>query len=195
MPKNNVSGKASTGKIRAKIDIPGITVDIHTKDSASALREVRKILETLRMTTTRVEEDVEDIGFEQRPQLWALSDEARNNQEFMEFIHLAATAEEHFTYKRLAITNRKIIDVEARTAQITVDMEIVKAQLRSVIPNPNKIAYAAVHVMGVLPQREKHMICDMIGEHLGRVDMKSTFTDKDILGKTIVELALFGKDD
>ena len=185
------------GKIRARIDVPGVSVDINTDDSLSALREVRKILDSLRnASVVGVEGEYEDIGVESSPRqsIWSLSEEARSNDQFMEFVKLASKAEEQCQYRRISVPNKRVIDVAGKKIYATLELDDIKKSVLGALHSiePSRIAFVAVHVMGTISDEEKNTLCTVVAEHLVTAEVKTCFTHKDVLGKTVAEILLFG---
>jgi len=56
------------------------------------------------------------------------------------------------------------------------------------------VRFAAVHIMSNISDEEKNMLTDVLGEMLENVEVRTGFTHKDVLGKTVAELILFGKN-
>ena len=190
--------KKVTGTIRAKIEIPGVSVDICTNDSLNALREVRKIIDSLQANpVSSGEREMEDMTMDSSHKniWWSISDEARSQTEFMDFVQLASKAEEQVTYKRAAIPNKSVIDMISQESYATVEITAVRKAIQDALRSvhTNDVKFAAVHVMSNVPDSEKNMICDVVGEQVKRVELKKAFTHKNILGKSVVEVLLFGK--
>gem|GEM_PF-3181322 len=183
------------GRIHAKINVPGVNVDIHTRDSPVALREIRKILDALRAASGG--EEYDDITLESTPRhpLWSMSDEARSIPEFMDFVKLASKAEEQMTYKRLSFANKRVIDISTNKSSVILDVADAKKQIRHALKdvNPKDVKFIGVHVMGAIDDDEKRLICDEVAQRIGKGDVRVSFTNKDVLGKTVAEVLLFGR--
>jgi len=189
--------KKSRGSIRAKINIPGINVDICTTDSLNALREVRKIIDTIKSThLSSGEEEFEELNMDASHKniWWSISEEARSNTAFMEFIQLASKTEEQVLYKRVAIPNKSVIDMVEKKSYATVEVNAVRKAVQQTLQEvqPHHVKFVAAHILSNVSEQEKNMICDIVGEQTQKVDVQKAFTDKNMLGKTVVEILLFG---
>ncbi len=172
------------GRIRAKINVPGVALDINVAHSAASLREVRRILDTLRQ---------QDVIVEQDPYNWQFSEELRSSPAAMDFIRQASRAEQGTLYRKLSFDNLRVVDTYKKEFFSTLDpvktKEAIKTQLSDV---DGDVRFGLVHIIGTVSKDDKALLVDLVRKRFGNAELKTQFTHKDVLGKTVVEMVLFG---
>ncbi len=173
------------GRIKAQVNIPGIVLDLNVPDSVSSLREVRKLIETIRRQET-VEYD---------PFVWQLSDELRSSPAAMEFVKQAARAERGMLYRKLSFENVRVVDADRKESFSTLDTHKLKPFLTNSLADISgrDATLGLVHVMSTISKDDKALLVDSLRKHFPSIELKTQYTHRDVLGKTIVELILFGQ--
>lgn len=174
------------GRIKAHVNVPGIVLDLNVPESVSALKEIRKMIELIRQDS--IEYDPFGVQF---------SDELRSSPAAMEFIKQATRAEQGMLYRKLAVENVRVVDADRKECFSTLGPEKIKQTLNTGladIPSTNA-SLGLVHVMSTISKDDKALLVDALKKRMPRVDFKTQFTHKDVLGKTVVELLLFGTFD
>ncbi len=167
-------------------------IQVETDDAVMGLREVNKLINSIRLLEANdfFFEDCDDALF------WRLgnvSDEIKNNPELMNFIKSVLSVEENFRHRKVAIENKKIVDLNTNAYTSTMDITKIKSKILSLIDGGTDINYGIIHVIGSIPVNEKQAIIDAIKNKLYNCELKSVFTNKELLGKTVVEAVLFGQ--
>lgn len=170
------------GRIKAHVNVPGIVVDLNVPESPSALREIRKLIETVRQDS-----------LEYDPFGWQFSDELRSSPAAMEFIKQAARAEQGVLYRKLSIENVKVVDADRKECFSTLGPEKMKQALQTGLADVGQgAAIGMIHVMSTISKDDKALLVDLLRKRMPRTDFKTQFTHRDVLGKTVVEVILFG---
>lgn len=177
------------GRIRARINVPGVSLDINATDSSSTLREVRRIIDAL---SARQDDQIQiDADWSQG---WMFSEELRSTPQAMEFIRQASRAEQGTLYRKICLDNTRVVDTFKKENYCTLDgaktKEVLQANLGDV--NPDIARFGLVHVMSTVSSDDKALLVDMFRKRFPKAELKTQFTHKDVLGKTVVELVLFG---
>lgn len=178
------------GKFEAKINFPNLKIQLETADAVAGLKEVNKLVNYMRLleTSTYFFDECDDTL------LWKLgnvSEEIKNNQELMEFIKSVFSVEENFKHRKMALENKKIFDFNTNAYTSSMDITKIKTKIMSLFEGISPINYCIVHVVGGISPTEKQAIVDLIKNKLS-CDVKTLFTNKELLGKTVVEVLMFG---
>jgi hypothetical protein len=177
------------GRIKAKINVPGINLDINVSDSAASLRELRKIIDVL-----NEREKGEQQTLELEPTYaWGFSDELRNSRGAMEFVRQAQCAEEGTLYKKLSIDNVKVFDTFKKEQYSQLNQDKAKDLISKELKFSNDATrMGMVHIISTVSKDDKAFLIDTIKKQLGAAELRTQFTHKDVLGKTVLEFVLFG---
>lgn len=178
------------GRIRAKINAPGVNLDINVADSAASLREVRKIIDALNQ---RRLDDLDN--FELEPGFgWGFTDELRQSRGAMEFVKQAQCAEEGTVHRKISLDNIKVFDAFKKEQYSKINhekaKELISSELKSV--NASIARFAIVHIISTVSKDDKAFLVEFIRKQLSPAEVRTHFTHKDVLGKTVVEMVLFG---
>ena len=177
------------GQIRAHINVPGVSVDLNVAESASSLREIRRIIDSLQNLPSKEPEITMDF----EPTFgWAFSEELRSSPAAMDFIRQAARAEEGTLYRKLCLDNIRVVDTFKREQYSTLDVNRTKEQISTNLGEGTNARFGMVHVMSTVSKDDKALLVDIIRKKLSNVELKTHFTHKDVLGRTVVEVVLFG---
>ncbi|HSU72610.1 MAG TPA: hypothetical protein VLJ21_02060 [Candidatus Binatia bacterium] len=176
------------GQIRAHIDVPGVSLDLNVAESAAALREVRRILDSLHALPRE-----SDFSVEYEPAFgWAFSEELRSSPAAMDFIRQASRAEEGTLYRKICLDNIRVVDTYKKEHYATLDINRTREQVATNLGDVSKAHFGLVHVMSTVSKDDKALLVDLVRKKLGNTDLKTHFTHKDVLGRTVVEVVLFG---
>lgn len=175
------------GKIHARINVPGVSLDLNVAESTSALREVRRILDTIQALPR------EELSVEYEPAFgWAFSEELRSSPAAMDFIRQAARAEEGTLYRKICLDNIRVVDTYKKEQYATLDINRTREQVSTNLGDVSQARFGLVHVMSTVSKDDKALLVDLIRKRLGNTDVKTHFTHKDVLGRTVIEVVLFG---
>ena len=169
---------------------------MESDDAVSSLKELNKMLTTIKTIEFNQEaiavaqQSLEDDALTWR--LGCLSDDVRESAELMAFIRDCLKIEEGFRHKKVALANKKILDFEERKATSTVRTDRFQQKVAHFCSSCEKANYAVVHVSGSIPDHEKKQILDHVKQRLPRTHVRHLFTEKDVLGKTLLEGVFFG---
>jgi len=178
-------------ELEATLNFPNITVKFTSKDPVSSLRELNKLLNTLRNMDVPIESsDLDDPLFFR---FINLSDEMRNNQDIMEFLRSVNKVEENFKQKKVAIENLKILDFTNKSYTTSLDSSTVQKKISHLVQGVVNADYAVIHIIGSISEDEKKMLVDAVSSKLPRTEIKSLLTNKELLGKTVIEGVFFGE--
>ncbi len=181
------------GQIRARINVPGVSLDLNVPDSPATLREVRRIIDALNQQPRKMD-DAELIP-EYEPNFgWTFSEELRSSPAAMDFIRQAARAEEGMLYRKICLDNIRVVDAFKKEQYATLDVNRTRDQVRANLSdvNPTSARFGMVHVMSTISKDDKALLVDLIRKKMGTTELKTHFTHKDVLGRTVVEVILFG---
>ncbi|MBI4151111.1 hypothetical protein HY492_03220 [Candidatus Woesearchaeota archaeon] len=174
------------GRIRARIQAPGIAVDLNIAESASSLREIRRLVETVQARQG-------EMLFED-PVGWQFSEELRSSPAAMDFIKQASRAEPCTLYRKLSFDNLRVVDTFKKEFFATLDTQRTRQQVVSQLSDIDGDArFGLVHIIGTVSKDDKALLVDALRKRFSQAELKTQFTHKDVLGKTVVELILFGK--
>ena len=182
---------AKKGRIRARINVPGVSLDINAADSISTLRELRKILDSLNSKKS----DEETIQIDYDPGYgWAFSEELRSCSPAMEFVKQASRAEQGTLYRKVCLDNKRVVDTFKKESFSVLDSKKTKELLNANLGDlqPENVRFGLVHVMSTVSKDDKALLVDLVRRRFHNAELKTHFTHKDVLGKTVVELVLFG---
>lgn len=180
------------GTIKAEITFPNVKITIDGEEPVKGLKEINRVLHSIKaIEFNRQYVDVDDENVAWR--LGYLSEELRENQAAVGFINEASKVEEGFRFKKFSLENTKIIDLNTGTHSIALSQTKLAKQTFAVCFGNEKSSFALIHVMGSLPEPEKMKIVEQFKNRLGKAKIKSVFTNKDVLGKTMVEAVFFGQ--
>ena len=182
---------AKKGRIRARINVPGVSLDINATDSASTLRELRKILDAL--NSPKKEEESLSLDFDPGYG-WAFSEELRSSPAAMEFIRQATRAEQGTIYRKVCLDNKRVVDTFKKENFSILDAKKTREMLQANLNDlkSHQVRFGLVHVMSTVSKDDKALLIDLLRKRFSNAELKTHFTHKDILGKTVVELVLFG---
>jgi len=177
------------GQIRARINVPGVSLDLDVAESASSLREIRRIIDSIQALPAKEPE----ITMEYEPAFgWAFSEELRSSPAAMDFIRQASRAEEGTLYRKICLDNIRVVDTFKKEQYSTLDVGRTKEQVSTNLSEGSNARFGLVHVMSTVSKDDKALLVDLIRKKLSNVDLKTHFTHKDVLGRTVVEVVLFG---
>jgi hypothetical protein len=174
------------GRIRAHINVPGVSLDLDVADSPAHLREIRRILASLPAKDLLLECDV--------PYYWAMSEELRASQHILDFIRQAAKAEAGAVYRKLSFDTVRVVDANRQECFSTLDATRAREQLHTHLTDfDSSVAkFGLVHVMGTVSKDDKALLVDAIRKQFPRAELKTHYTHKEVMGKAVVEVLLFG---
>jgi len=180
------------GKFEARLNFPSVKLRVESEDPVRSLQEVNKILQALRSMELNREylAEIEEEPFWLR--LGYLSDEMRSNPECMEFIKQASQIEENVKFKKLAVENTKILDFNKKEFSSSISIKKMRQRITNLCRGYERAGHAVVYITGNASPDEQSAIVDMFKSALPHVDLRSYITNKNLLGKTVIELVLFG---
>ncbi|MBI2565168.1 hypothetical protein HYV79_04250 [Candidatus Woesearchaeota archaeon] len=185
------SAKIRRGNLEAKVSFPNLKINLESKDPVNSLKELNKIIHTLKaIEFNRDYYSMEDDPFYFR--LAYLSEELRSHPESMDFIRSAMKVEENLRIKKLAIENTKVIDFQSNEYTSSLDNSKIKPKIYSMLKGMENSSYVFIHIIGGCTANEKEAIIDLIRNKLPSADIRTLFTNKEVLGKTVIEGIFFG---
>lgn len=174
-----------------KINFPGIKLNLRSNDPVPSLRELNKILYSLRMlsyTDDVYPAEDDELFF----RLGYVSDELKNNSEGMNFIKKALNVEESCRVKKIALEATKIIDFNSNQQISKVDLSKARQKVNHICKGMEKSNYALVHIQGGVEEQETAEILDLFRNRLQNCQIKTVLSEADTLGKTVIETIFFG---
>lgn len=179
------------GEINATVSFQNLKLTLTSNEPAACLRELNKIMHTLKA----IEFNNEFYDYEEDPlffKLSYLSEEVKNNQDSMNFIKTVSKIEENLKHKKIAVENTRVLDFTSNQYTSSIDSVKLKNKLSILCSNVEKASYVLIHIIGDSDENEKRSIIDQIKNKIPRAEIKSLFTNKDLLGKTVIEGVFFG---
>ncbi len=179
------------GELNATLAFPNVKLTLRSNDPVCSLRELNKVLHALKA----IEFNREFYECEEDPlffKLSYLSEEVKNHNESMEFIRTVAKIEENLKHKKIAVENTRILDFQSNQYTSNVDRMKLKNKINILCSSVEHANYALIHVMGDGDNEEKSSIIDQIKSKIPHAEIKSIFTNKNLLGKTVIEGVFFG---
>ena len=179
------------GELHATLSFPNVKLNLKSTDPAASLRELNKILHALKA----IEFNRDFYEFEEDPlffKLSYLSEEVKNNKDSVEFIKTVAKIEENLKHKKIAVENTRVLDFQSNQYTSNIDMMKLNNKINILCGGVETTNYALIHVIGDGPDDEKLSIVDQIKNKMPRAEIKSLFSKKDLLGKTVIEGVFFG---
>lgn len=177
--------------LEANVNFPNLRLKMQSQDPLSSLKELNKIVHTLKA----IEFNREFMDYEDDPiyfKLGYLSEELKNNEKVMNFIKSAIQVEDNFRYKKTSIENTQVIDMNSKNYSTSINLNNLKKKINNICTGMDQTTYILVHVMGSTGNEEKQSIVDVIKNKFPRIETRSVFTQKEALGKTVVEVLFFG---
>lgn len=186
--------------IRASIRFPGINLDINTSDSLAVLKEIRRLVDSLQTIRYKAVEDeiFDEFHLEGDPYMCRLegsiSEDLKKHKDVMKFIKQAVRTENDFRYRKISLQNKKVLDIIKKESYSTVDFESASKSVKRLLfnINPKDVNFLVIHIASSLVKDDKEMILDLMNKPFESASVKTIITDKDVLGKTLVEAILFG---
>lgn len=178
----------------ARINFPGLRLNLKSKEPVASLKELNKVLYSLRVLSyDNCEEGIypsedDQILF----RLGYISDGIKNNQQGMEFIKKALRVEESCRVKKISLEETKIIDFNSNQYNSKLDLSKARQKINNICKGMERANYALVHVEGALEVNENEEILDLFRNRLPNSEIKVLFSQKDMLGKTVIETIFFG---
>ena len=184
------ASKKASG-FETKINLPGIKLSLKSNDPVPSLKEINKILYSLRMLSYTDEvypaED-DELFF----RLGYVSDELKNNNEGMDFIKKAISVEESCRVKKVALEATRIVDLNSNESVSKVDLSKARQKVNHICKGMEKSNYALIHLQGSVDGQEREEIIDLFRNRLQNCQIKTVLSDKDMLGKAVIETVFFG---
>ena len=110
----------------------------------------------------------------------------------VDFLRSVNKVEENFRQKKVALENLKIIDFGNNSYTTSVDSSGVTRKIDQLLQGVQNADYAVIHVMGSISKDEKQGILDAVRNKLSKAEIKTLLTNKELLGKTVIEGIFFG---
>jgi len=177
--------------MEAHLNFPNLKLNIQSEEPISSLKELTKILHTLKA----IEFNRDFYDYDEDPvffRLGYLSDELRENENAMNFLKAAMKVEDNFRHRKLSLENTKIIDFNSKVYTSSINILKNKQKIISLCRGLERSSFAIIHIMGTITQDEKQAITDLIKNKLMKTEIKSFFSNKEMLGKTVIESIFFG---
>lgn len=175
--------------LRVRIDLPSFQLDIATKDPQTALRELRKILETI-----RVDDDVMYEEFVTQELKSSFSETFVSNANVMAAVRKLLKQEDDYRIAAADIPTTATIDVEQQTRSVRVerrDLQQAVSKLTKEVDG-HMVKHAIVHVSGRIERDHKVMIIDHIHQHMPTAQLRA-FHSSGPEDKVVVECIFFGE--
>ncbi len=184
------ASKKASG-FETKINLPGIKLSLKSNDPVPSLKEINKILYSLRMLS--YDSDVypaedDELFF----RLGYISDELKNDDDSMSFIKKALSVEDSCRVKKIALEATKIIDLNSNESVSKVDLSKARQKVNHICKGMERTNYALVHLQGNIDEQEKDELLDLFRNRLQNCQIKTVLSEKDMLGKAVVEAIFFG---
>jgi len=182
------------GRLEASLNFPYLQLKLDSADPVNALKEINRLVISLKA----IEFNREFVDVDDESILWKfsnISDEFRENKEVMRFVKSASDVEESSRYKKVALENTRVIDFDNNNCSSNLEMKKAKSRIQELCKDCEGSKYAAVHIMGGVGSEQKQAIADSIKGMLRNTEVKTIFTNRDALGKTVIEALFFGSFD
>lgn len=184
--KNNLISRR--GKISAHVQFPHLTLDVESADPIASLRELTKIMHSIHALESQQFLMDEELAY----RYGMLSEDLRNNQEGMSFIKAALTIEEEFKHRRVTLDIIRVIDFSTAEYTSTLDTQKLKQKITQLCDKYEKATYCLLHVIGTLSTDEQRCIIENLRTTVPSAEIKTVTTEKEVLGKAVIEGVFFG---
>ena len=181
--------KQESEEIEATINFPNVSIKFSSSNPLAGLREINKLLDTMRNMDLAIDADIDDPLFFR---FINLSEELRNSVEVMEFLRSVNKVEENFRQRKVSLENIKIFDFANKSYTTSIDSGVISKKIDRLLEGVKRSDYGVVHVMGSTCNEEKQGILDEIRNKLPKTELKTLVTNKELLGKTVIEAIFFG---
>jgi len=173
--------------LRVKIDLPSFQFEIFTKDTATALPELRKVLEAVRVGDELAYEDMAMQELRQQ-----LSEAFTNHSDIMGLVRKLLKEEEDFRIARISIGTLADIDVDESKVSRTQRVGIRRAVMSLLSDIDTKsVRKGIVHIHGSLDQDERLIIADHVHRAMPTAQLRA-FQSPGDSGSVSVECVFFG---
>jgi hypothetical protein len=190
MAKRTKKPETKADSFEANLSFPQFNVRFTSADPLSSIRELTKMLRCLKDMDMSIETaDLDDPLFFR---FINISEEIRSNRDIMEFLRSVNKIEENFKQKKVSLENIKILDFANNSYTTSIDQSNISKKISHLLKGVHKSDYVVIHVIGSITKDEKQGIVDNIKNHLPNADIKELFTNKELLGKTVIEGIFFG---
>lgn len=181
--------RVKNGIVDARIDFPSLKLKLKSNDPVSSLKEINKILYSLRSFdySDDFNED-DDLFF----RLGYISEEIKNDQICMDFIRKALLVEESCRVKRLYLENVRVVDFNSSECLSQIDIGKARQRVNSLCRGMDRTNYVLLHLQGSISGQDCQSLVDLFKNRLPHVEIRTLFSQKDMLGKSVIEAIFFG---
>jgi len=179
------------GKIEATVNFPLLKLTMESDDPVQSLRELNKVIHS--MKTFELSKELPEI--EEEPMFWRLgylSEEIRGETEIMDFLKAAMKVEEAIKARKISVENTKVFDFDSQQYSSSLNVQKLKPKITYLCNGFERASYAVLHISGSISKDEKEAIVDLIKNRLQGAEIRTIFTNKELLGKTVIESVFCG---
>jgi N-acetylmuramic acid 6-phosphate (MurNAc-6-P) etherase len=178
--------------VKLQINLERFKLELTGEDAHRCLQEVNKVMD--KVVRVSFNEPVDDVGFALRFDN-SLSDELLLNSKATKLFNHFSQVYPNYRTNRVAVENRKVVELEKRKVQQFLDFEEVKKAVQKLIFPVGKAAVkdAIIHVKGTVHKDEAQKIIDLISQELPATQLHPLFTKSEVTTHTIVEGVFFGE--
>jgi hypothetical protein len=175
--------------LRVKIDLPSFQFELVTKDPATALPELRKILETLQLDDEVLYEEfvVQEIRA-------SLSENFIGNTQVMNAVKKLLKQEEDYRVSRAELSATATIDLDQQTKHVNVPKVEVRRAVSKLVENidTGAVKQGIIHIQGEVGKEDKVLIVDHIHKCMPTAQLRA-FQSTSAGTSVTVECIFFGE--
>jgi len=180
-------------RVKLTLNLPMVKLEL-TGDPKKHISELRKLFAELRQLSS-VAIDAELLE-EALPSLtlpfWKLSKDVQKNEATMSMLNKLSQLEEGIALRKMTAEN--ISELTDQGSVSKVNVQSVKTNVHGMLHDIDveKVNTVFVHVAGDVDKEGFDIILDQVAKHLPHARFEKLQTQKDMMGKTLVECVLFG---
>lgn len=184
--------KSKKSFVKLQINLERFKLELTGEDAHRCLQEVNKVMD--KVARVSFNEPIDDMGFALRFDN-ALSDELLLNANASKLFNHFSQIYPDYRTGRVAIENKKVVELEQRKVKQFLDFEEVKKAVQKLIFSASKgsVKDAIVHVKGAVGKDEAQKIVDLVSQELPATQLHPLFSKSEVTTHTIVEGVFFGE--
>jgi len=180
-------------RVKLTLNLPMVKLEL-TGDPEKHISELRKLFAELRKLSS-VAIDAELLE-EALPSLslpfWKLSKDVQKNEKTMSLLNKLSQLEEGIALRKM--TTENISELTDQGSVSKVNVQAIKNSVKGMLQDieTEKVNTVFVHVAGDVEKEGFNIILDQVVKYVPHAHFESLQTEKDMMGKTLVECVLFG---
>jgi len=177
-------------RLQAKVDMPHFKLDLDTFPDPKVIEQLRHLMRELSYYNEPIDVKFEGLPFKLDYQI---SEEFKATN-LVEFAKNAFTATESFRYKKATLPLNEIIDFGREKSIRRIEQDEVDQCLNKLFfrIESQKADFLAAHIIGKVGKDHMKIIADQIQKRAPHATMEIDNTNKDMMGKLVIELLFFG---